>query len=43
MTREQISNLTQEITETEIALKELEDLLIYASNVQNFFDKLAQS
>jgi len=43
MTREQISNLTQEITETEIALKELEDLLVYVSNVQNFFDKLAQS
>ncbi len=43
LTREQISNLTQEITETEIALKKLEDLLIYASNVQNFFDKLPQS
>ena len=43
MTREQILNLTQEITETEIALKELEDLLIYVSNVQNFFDKLSQS
>jgi DNA-binding transcriptional regulator YhcF (GntR family) len=42
MTREQISNLTQEIIETEIGLKEVEDLLIYVSNVQKLFDKLSQ-
>ena len=41
MTREQISNLKQEITETEIAIKKLEDLLVYAGNIQNFFDKLS--
>ena len=43
MTREEIAKFTHEITETEIALMELEDLLVYVSNVQNFFDKLAQS
>jgi DNA-binding transcriptional regulator YhcF (GntR family) len=42
MTREQISNLTQEIIETEIGLKEVEDLLIYVSNVQKLFYKLSQ-
>ena len=43
MTREEISNFTQEITETEQALRKLEDLLIHASDWQKLFDQLAQS
>jgi len=43
MTHEEIAKFTQAITETEIALKKLEDLLIHDSDVQKLFDKHSQS
>ena len=43
MTREEIAKFTHEITETEKALKEVDGILIHASNVQKIFDRLSQS
>ena len=43
MTREEIARFTHEITETEKALKEVDGILVHASNVQKLFERLSQS
>ena len=43
MTREEIAKFKHEITETEKAVKEVDGILIHASNMQKLFDRLSQS
>jgi hypothetical protein len=42
MTPEEISHFIKEIAKTEQVFRKMEDLLIYASNVQRLFNKLTK-